>query len=145
MSVRAVILFAAVVLIAADEPAKDVKKEMQLLQGNWAMVSMEGKGGGKFADKEVKRYKLTIKDDQWTVTIEGAATNKMTFQIDPAKSPKEIDLTLKGPAVNTPMKGIYKLEGDTLTLCRTVSSQEERPKEFKTGHGFLMVWKRVKE
>ncbi len=42
MSTRAVLLFAIVLLIAADEPAQDTKKELDKLQGDWTVVSVEG-------------------------------------------------------------------------------------------------------
>jgi hypothetical protein len=43
--------------------------------------------------------------------------------------------------------GIYKLEGDTITLCRTTEGGDiDRPSEFKTTseEGILVVWKRAK-
>ena len=48
MSVRVVLPFAVVLLMAADEPAKDAKKEEDKLQGEWTMVSMETRGGKAF-------------------------------------------------------------------------------------------------
>jgi hypothetical protein len=41
-------------------------------------------------------------------------------------------------------RGIFKLEGDLLTVCRTVG-ETERPKEFKTTaeSGVLVGWKRA--
>lgn len=137
MTARAVLPCVAVLLIAAVTPAQDTKKELDKLQGEWTMVSLETRGR-KAPDETVKQYKLTIKGDQWTVN----EANKMTFKIDPSKSPKTIDFTIKAGV----SRGIYKLEGDTLTLCRTVGDIE-RPKEFKTTAeaGILVVWKRAKK
>ena len=45
-----------------------------------------------------------------------------------------------------PNPGIYKLEGDTLTMCRaTATGDVEPPHEFKTTaeEGLLTVWKRA--
>jgi len=143
MFVRVVLPFAVVLLIAAGGPAQDTKKELEKLQGEWTMVSMETKGM-KAGDKVVKQYKLTIKGDQWTVTtLKGGA--RATFKIDPSKNPKTIDLTFELNKKGTPSRGIYKLEGDTLILCRAAGDRE-RPKEFKTTEeaGILVVWKRAK-
>ena len=42
-------------------------------------------------------------------------------------------------------KGIYKIDGDTFVLCRSQSTDGERPTEFgtwpNTGY-FLVTWKR---
>lgn len=58
----------------------------------------------------------------------------MTYKLDPSKTPAEIQLTranLKGEMKT--IYGIYKLEGDTLTLLVTSGEGETyRPKEFKT-------------
>ena len=144
MFVRVVLPFAVVFLIAAAGAAQDTKKELEKLQGEWTMVSMETKGM-KAPAEVVKKYKLTIKGDQWTVTTLNAGEGKATFKIDPSKNPKTIDLTFKVAEKETPSQGIYKLEGDTLTLCR-IAGGRERPKEFKTTEeaGILVVWKRAK-
>jgi len=51
-------------------------------------------------------------------------------------------LTVDGNAQT--WKGIYKLDGDTLTFCRPQASGGERPKEFKSTPGVvLIVYKRA--
>ena len=144
MTVRAILPLVAVLLTAAAAPAQDTKKELEKLQGEWTMVSLESRGE-KVPEETVKQYRLTIKGDQWTVSSD-MGTNEATFKIDPSKDPKTIDLTFKRADEAIPSRGIYKLEGDTLTLCRTVGDRE-RPKEFKTtaDAGQLVVWKRTKK
>jgi uncharacterized protein (TIGR03067 family) len=142
MSPRFLVLFAAVVLIAAGRPLNDEKKELDKFQGEWKMVSLEQQG--KTApDDVVKDYVLTVKGDQWVVSSGGKAAEPATIKIDPTKDPKTIDLTRKVGDKETVSRGIYKLEGDTLTLCRTGTG--ERPKEFKTSDsgGILVVWKKT--
>src|SRR5206468_2274799 len=67
---------------------------------------------------------LTIKGNQWMVTVAGRggknggrrATSAMTFKIDTSKSPKWLDLVSPPNGKESRSLGIYKLEGDTLTL-----------------------------
>jgi uncharacterized protein (TIGR03067 family) len=83
--------------------------------------------------------KLTIKGDQWILTPGATASIK----IDGSKDPKWIDLTFpRGTGTASP--GIYKLEGDMLTICRVLAGKE-RPKEFKSAEvgSNLVVYKRV--
>ncbi len=142
MSARAVLPCVLGLLIAAATPAQDTKKEMDKLQGEWTMVSLEQRGKNA-SDEVVKQYKLTIKGDQWVVSTGGGEAT-MTFKIDPSKNPKTIDLTSEGKQAVS--RGIYKLEGDTLTLCRT-TGDIDRPMEFKTTPeaGILVVWKHAKK
>jgi uncharacterized protein (TIGR03067 family) len=108
------------------------------------MVSLEQRGR-KSPDENVSRMKLMVKGDQWIVSRQGqAGEGRDTIKIDPTQNPGTLDLT--GPAGYTSL-GIYKLEGDTLTLCRTIDRGDiDRPREFKTtsDEGILVVWKRAK-
>jgi uncharacterized protein (TIGR03067 family) len=144
VAVRVLLFCFTCLLFAAEPRGNDAdKKELDKLQGDWTMVSMEFRGK-KASDEEVKNYKLTIKDDQWTVTVNGR-DNKATIKIDPSKDPKTIDLTFTINDVISLSRGIYKLDGDTLSVCRNMGDNE-RPKEFKTSEeagGGLVVWKRA--
>jgi uncharacterized protein (TIGR03067 family) len=148
MSAR-VLLSLAVVLIADvdPEPPRSAKKELEKLQGEWTMVSLETLGR-KTAGSSVSRYKLTIKGNRWMVSAGRVArkddtrqrTTNTTFKIDPTK--KTLDLIHDTNGRKLTSLGIYKLEGDTLTLCHAPAPK--RPKEFKTTKeaGILVVWKR---
>ena len=116
------------------------------LQGGWSMVLLFV-AGRKPPPKQAKRGELVVEDDVYRSKL-GATVETSTFKIDPAKSPKAIDFTyttgfLKGKT----FKGIYKIEGDDLTICRGLSPDTERPDEFAApvDSGLvLVVWKRSK-
>src|SRR5262249_20218361 len=137
MSPRVLVLFTAVLMVAAGRPpADDEKKELEKLQGEWKMVSLEKKGM-KSPDDVGKGYTLTVKGDQWTVSIKGKSFGPTTIKLDPSKDPKTIDITWKVGDKETVSRGIYKLEDDTLTICRG-KIDGERPKEFKSDDGGLI-------
>ena len=144
MTAHAVLLFAVLVTIATDRAAKDAKKEKDLdkLQGEWTIVSMETKGK-KSPYEDIKEYKLAVKGNQWTFKPGNGTESRATVKLDPSKDPKRLDLLFEFPRRKILSRGIYKLEDDTLTLCRTMGAIP-RPEQFKTTErvGFLIVWKK---
>jgi uncharacterized protein (TIGR03067 family) len=122
-------------------------RELEKLQGEWTMVSLEQRGV-KTRDEVVGLMKLTVKGDQWIVSRQGQdREQKYTIRIDPSQNPKTLDLTNNAGNREFASLGIYKLEGDTITLCRTTETGDiDRPREFKTTpeEGILVVWKRAK-
>jgi len=138
MFARVVPLCVVFLLCAAFTPAQDVKKELEALQDDWTMVAREQNG-----KKYDELFKVTLKGNEWQLTAQGKVTTT-TFKIDPSKNPKTIDLMTPGGTVS---EGIYKLEGDTLTVCRTLNQKKvARPKEFKSdGGNLLIVLKREKK
>jgi len=117
--------------------------DQERIQGNWAMISMEIKGV-KRPDDAVKQYLLKVDGSKWVVLMGEQKVMNSVFKLDASKEPKTIDLlTLVGKA-EVASEGIYKIEGDTLTVCRT-DGYKDRPKEFRADQdaGILVVWKRV--
>ena len=99
--------------------ADDQSGELAKLQGDWVVV----------LTPEIERqgvydapHALSIKGDQWIV-MNDVGEFKSTIAIDASKSPKTIDQSRNGRK----RRGIYKLEGDTLTICFAV---DERPADF---------------
>ena len=72
---------------------------------------------------------------------------------DPARNPKELDCNVAAVArkllglADGPLRGIYKFDGRTLTICLAIRPDVPRPTEFKAGAGLnriLMALKRKK-
>lgn len=126
-----------------DDPA--VQKIVKAFQGEWKMAANET-GGSKLSPERLKTYRRVVKDDAYTVTIaadSGPITIRGLFALDPQSSPPTIDAE---PENGDVMRGIYKLDGDTLTLCIALPG-EPRPKEFTAKEGVrqtITVWERVK-
>jgi RNA polymerase sigma-70 factor (ECF subfamily) len=123
--------------LAADKPGAPkegaAKTDLEKLQGTWVAVSLES-GGGKAAEEEVKGLTLVVKDDKATMTSPDGRTDDGVLKLDPGKTPKEIDLVVNEGGQDKAHPGIYKLEGDTLTLCVS-HPPDERPGAFATKDG----------
>jgi uncharacterized protein (TIGR03067 family) len=134
-------------LAGADGPKNErAAKDIEALQGNWTMISLEI-NGEDVSKEQVQSAKLVVKGDRYAPVFDDRIYSE-TFTVDPDKSPKAIDFTYTdGPRKGETVKGIYKLEGDTYTMCRAIKAEDERPKTFATGRDSglaLVVWKRSK-
>src|SRR5262249_5435629 len=119
----------------------------------WREVHVEADGVPTVADEILKKNPptATISGNDISATEDPkgpAAPFKFSgrFHLDPTKQPKAIDFFyLDGDA--KPMLGIYRLDGDTLTLCWNTEPTKpgDRPTEFSTkGKKWtLAVWQRV--
>jgi uncharacterized protein (TIGR03067 family) len=116
-------------LLAADDPQQDgVKKEMAKFQGTWKFISMEVDG----TKTPYKGLTVVLKGDQWTVCEGDRCAAKVTFELNPTKKPQTIDLVDVDVEKKRLIRGIYSLEGETLTVCYRNSEKGHRPTEFAT-------------
>lgn len=108
----------------------DGKEDVKMMDGTWLIASAEF-AGNKFPDEAIKTMKLILKDDKYTLkTAQG--TDEGTVKIDPAKTPKEVDVTgTEGPNKGKTFLAIYELTKDGLKVCYDLSGKT-RPTEFKT-------------
>lgn len=128
---------------AEPEPAIEVEgtnpallaAELKQLQGNWRLISYENEEHKKALAKG-SAWKLKVSGNSFRMTI--GTDKNATFTIDPTQSPKHLDRTFRygdnPKSAKTTWLGIYKLEGEQLTLCHAMS-KTERPTEFATKKG----------
>lgn len=138
-----VLLIPAFLMIAA-EPAEEAKKELEKLQGEWVMAALEVEGK-PVPDEKIQGTTLTIKGDKYIVSVKDKK-HEVTITLDPTKNPKHIDMAFPD-GTNAPRigKGIYKIEDDKFILCRTQSTDGDRPTQFGTFDNtglFQVTWQR---
>ena len=113
--VLSVFLFTTPVCLRAQKPAAEKDK----LQGFWKVVKAEDNGEFEdlFLGKLLKIDGDTIFDYEKDLKADRAA-NKLSFSIDAAKQPKEIDLYgyRNGKKIAVPLLGIFAFEKDKLRL-----------------------------
>jgi RNA polymerase sigma-70 factor (ECF subfamily) len=135
-------------LALADKPAAIGKeadqKDGEKIVGTWAVISVEH-GGHDEGGEEIKEARMIFAAGgkvTWNSPAKGEKGG--TYKLDPAKNPKELTITTnEGDTI----KGIYKLDGDSLTICAS-EKDAARPTEFVTKEGLsamLMVLKRTKK
>jgi uncharacterized protein (TIGR03067 family) len=122
---------------SADEPKANDTAHL----GTWKQVAAVADG------KELavgSATMLIVKDDGYTVTVDGKDFQKGTSKVDRTKSPQTSEVTVaSGYLAGQKLKQISKIDGDVMIACIGV----ERPQEFKSKPGSghtLSVWIRVK-
>lgn len=106
------------------------------------MLSLEDKTK-KWAKDELPVLKLVIKGEDMVTHLSDGGTVKSKIKPNGEADPHELDTTANGSI----FRGIYKIEGDTLTMCST-GIDFPRPKKFDVketeGSGGLTVYQRIK-
>jgi uncharacterized protein (TIGR03067 family) len=150
--VAALLVASSVRLLSAGDPTGGVdEKELKKFQGKWTVVSASHEDKEVDADA-VKHITVVFEGTKITVKFkdkEGkdVVVSSTITKLDASKTPAQIDALVKdGPDKGKTGKGLYKFDGEKLTIAR-VEPGKERPAELasKPGSGVvLMVLKRAK-
>jgi uncharacterized protein (TIGR03067 family) len=134
---------------APSVPQKN-EPESQSIEGTYLITGIDF-NGEKMPDEDFKKEPeaertVTIKGNKFVGSM-GAGSKEEQFKIDNTKTPAEIDFTSTVPGGKTRKQlGIFKLEGDTLTIAVNNDPQQppkDRPKGFKSNkESFIMTLKR---
>jgi uncharacterized protein (TIGR03067 family) len=116
----------------ADDDA--VKNELKRHQGTW--IATASTFDGQNAPEEVVRsIKRIVTDDHVVWERNGKRFAGTKFALDSTTEPRTIDVIPDGGRNRGErILGIYKLDGDTLTICMAAPGQP-RPREFKADKG----------
>ena len=137
------IILAATVGLAAPVFAQDAGQAA--LAGAWTATEAE-RGGA--AAGELVGHRLVFDGDMFRISApDGQLLYEGTYQADPAADPSRIDFRHDaGQAAGQEWEGIYRLEGDTLTIVDDAPDPAKgRPAAFSapagSGH-VLLVFRR---
>jgi len=124
--------------LAFAQPAADTQKQ---LQGTW--TSTKAERDGKAAD-DVVGHRLSLTGHRFQIQSEdGKPLYAGTVRVDPSAKPAAIDFEhTDGPLKGKAWKGIYALDGDTLTICDNAPNLDDgRPTAFeaKSGSGYVLI------
>jgi uncharacterized protein (TIGR03067 family) len=129
----------------ADDANKASPKEKVLaqLQGQWELQWLEREQ--KREDSDGKAV-VTIKGDKWMFGKREIGV----IEIDPATNPMVIDIRVKKDLAEAnkgqTLEGIFKLDGDRLTICVSRSRGEAGKERPTKGNGRMVLeeFKRIK-
>jgi len=146
----ATVLLGLAVTVAAPGPKEaPKKKEDPTIVGSWKLEKAEFGGMALPAGAIGEELSLTFNQDGSVVATKNGKVEPDggRFTHDPKKSPAEFDLTeTRGGAKEMIIRGIYKIEGEMLTLC--MSPMGERPTKFESpagGQTIIMTFKKLKK
>ena len=135
--------FVVLALIVAAPAPKDAPKPTAAdlpLVGEWVVESHVA--SGKPLPRVGKAERVTITRDRWKVSKESEAESFLS--LDTAKDPPQIDVWVPSQEEEVRCRGIYKLDGDTLTVCYTLG--KDRPTKFESAPKsgvYVMTLKRL--
>jgi uncharacterized protein (TIGR03067 family) len=135
----------AVAFSAANKPAPEKKTDADLIQGTWAVATVELEGNqlkDGFFYASVKDWKLTFKDG--SLSNANVPDFKATYTLAADKKPQTLNIVVQGEEKK---KGVmlYELKGDTLRLCVNTTKEDEQPNEFDSKNGrVVFTFKREK-
>jgi uncharacterized protein (TIGR03067 family) len=127
--VRRLLLLA--LLVCWLPPARgDEKGEVARLQGTWRPVDLERRGDPGAAAFRPAAC-VVIKGNTLRFQVGERVLQELHFTLGPARAPRAIDLvSASGPTKGKTLRGIYRLEGDRLTLCWPLDGDAKRPAGF---------------
>jgi uncharacterized protein (TIGR03067 family) len=120
------------------QPVEDAQKK---LQRTWTATKAER--DGKAAD-DVVRHRLSFTGNRFQIqSKDGKRLYAGTVRLDPSAKPATIDFEhTEGALKGKVWKGIFALDGDTLTTCDNAPNPDKgRPVAFeaKSGSGYVLI------
>lgn len=133
---HAVFLIALLAVAAPNRedptPKETTKPLQEQILGDWQLVKRVLGGNDNPNDRIGGIVSITSKTLQFRDKDQAAPEEETLYHLDVFKKPATIDLTptRNNGAGNMIVRGIVKIENDTLTICFSFGGKGERPTEF---------------
>jgi uncharacterized protein (TIGR03067 family) len=122
-------LLVSIAFLGVDDAKKD---DAESIKGKWVAVSLK-QGGFSVPDEAAKEFRFKFDGKEYTNSAPGQS-EEGGYKIDSSKTPKTIDFDIKtGGDKGKKQLGIYKLDGDKLTIVASLAGETERPKSIEPG------------
>jgi uncharacterized protein (TIGR03067 family) len=130
--------FLAIICLAGSPVHAGVAAaDLASLQGAWDYVSVMDEGISVEPDGLVGAQVVFTGDKMTLVSPDRKVHADFSIALDPAKTPKTIDVTWLSVSFNGHSnKGIYDLKGDILRICQPEKPTQPRPTSFAAPEGF---------
>jgi RNA polymerase sigma factor (sigma-70 family) len=117
-------------------PAKQLPRtDHEAIQGTWRVVDAELEGRVASDGLLASQTRWVISDKEIALQDRTGDRGKWSYQLDPGKSPKAIDLKIAGgPGTGTVLPALYHLAGDRLKVC-ICGTDHVRPEALATRPG----------
>lgn len=129
------------ILVISAPTTKEVPKkgaDTPTIVGTWRLDKMTI-AGMEMPIKDLA-FEFTADGKLIRVDARGADEGKNTYKIDSTKTPGELDWLMEGKKEQT-IKGIFAVDGDTLTICLEDGYKGVRPDKFESPAGSKrMLW-----
>jgi uncharacterized protein (TIGR03067 family) len=113
------------------------KPEPLALVGSWVCTGIVDGGRTNSADVEARIEMEFTADGKIRLTKGGEAEPDGTYTADPKADPATLDFSLEpGGGV---LRGIFRADGDTLTICCEDADQGKRPARFAAPAGTKLM------
>ena len=132
-----IIALSLMLVIPGQNAQDDTKKELEKLQGNWAITSFNGQD----VPSEAQAF-LVFNGDKYEQWNNGSVDERGTVRIDPKTKPMSIDLIItEGNDAGKTQPGVYELtDSTTLSIGLAVPGNTTRPSAIANAE--LQVWLR---
>lgn len=137
-------LLALAVAVGAP-PAKDPPKPEAALVGEWVAEKVLVGGSDVLPALSKDGIRLAFDAAGKATMAEGKKkSTAFTYKLDAKADPPKIDLTPAAGARDAPYYGVFKVDGDTLTLAMT-DTEADRPAKVEGFKGQVWVLRRAKK
>jgi uncharacterized protein (TIGR03067 family) len=126
-----------------EPPKKDVS-----IVGEWILEKMLIGEIDVSPPKDKESRFVFSNDGKLNITETGQKPETDEYKLDLKKNPAQIDILPAADSKDASLIGIFKIDGDVLTICCAEGTKNTRPTKFestKETKAMLMTFKRVKK